>query len=103
MKEAEKRDFVNQILQLLDKEKETLTANGFNPEPKVAELLEKKNLCDDAEAEQQKVAVLAKQATTAANETLDVAYSEASNLVDIISGFLGKDNELVKQMRKYRN
>ena len=34
---------------------------------------------------------------------LDETYREAPNLADVISGLLGKENELVKRMRKFRN
>jgi hypothetical protein len=103
MKEAHKRDFVNQMLQLCEKEKDNLISNGFSPDAKMTELTEKKVLCDNAEIKQQEIKAKAQEATAEANRTLEEAYKAASNLADIISGVLGKESEIVKKMRTFRN
>ena len=103
MKEAQKRDFINLMLQLVDEEKSNLETAGFMSDAKRAALDEKKKACDVAEMAQQQAAAKAKEATAAANLSLDEAYREASNLADAISGILGKESEIVKKMRKFRN
>ena len=43
------------------------------------------------------------EATQEAKLTLQEAYKEASNMADAIAGILGKQSEIVKKMRKFRN
>ncbi|WP_339138657.1 MAG: hypothetical protein WGN25_10060 [Candidatus Electrothrix sp. GW3-4] len=102
MTEAKKRDFVTQIITLVEENQEVLTDKGFDPTERVDELKNKKTTADTAEIEQQEAAAKAKEATAEANRTLDDAYNDASDFADLISGLLGKDDELVKKMRKFR-
>ncbi|WP_420209285.1 hypothetical protein [Candidatus Electronema sp. JC] len=102
MNEAKKRDFVAQIISLVEKEQAALTAQGFDPAARLADLKIKKTDADQAETAQQEAAAKAKEATTHSNLMLDDAYKDASNIADLISGLLGKENELVKKMRKFR-
>jgi hypothetical protein len=102
MTEAKKRDFVTQIITLVEENQEELTDKGFDPAERVDELKVKKTTADTAEIEQQEAAARAKEATAQANRTLDDAYNDASDFADLISGLLGKDDELVKKMRKFR-
>ncbi|MCI5218815.1 MAG: hypothetical protein D3914_06395 [Candidatus Electrothrix sp. LOE2] len=67
-----------------------------------ADLKIKKTDADQAETAQQEAAAKAKEATTHSNLMLDNAYKDASNVADLISGLLGKEDELVKKMRKFR-
>lgn len=101
--ESEKRDFVSQIIELLTKESASFKEKGYNPASQLETLSIKKEAADAAEIAQQKAAAAAKDATRLSNEALDEAYSAASNQADLISGLLGKEDELVKKMRKFRN
>ena len=103
MKESTKRDFVTQVIELLQDEAEVLASKGYTADNRISELNTSKQACDLAELEQQKAHAAAKEATKAANESLDVAYRQASETIDLLSGLLGKDNEIVKKMRKFRN
>ncbi len=103
MNESKKRDFVTQMIELLQDEKEALATKGYTADAKITTLSENKKACDLAELQQQKAQAAAKDATKEANDKLDIAYKEASNTADIISGILGKDSEIVKKMRKFRN
>ena len=103
MNESKKRDFITQMIELLNDEKETLATKGYTADAKITELSENKTACDQAELQQQKAQAAAKDATKFANEKLDIAYKAASDAADLISGILGKDNEIVKKMRKFRN
>ena len=102
MNDAKKRDFVTQIISLVEAEQNALTDKGFNPTERLDGLKVKKQAADSAETEQQEAAARAQEATTHAHETLADAYKDASDFADVISGLLGKDNELVKKMRKFR-
>lgn len=102
LRESEKRDFISQMITLLVEESETLTTEGFNPTEKLAALNEKNTVAEKAEIEQQQIEAKAREATKRANEKLDEAYRLASNMADLISGLLGKENELVKKMRRFR-
>ncbi len=103
LNESKKRDFVSQIVSLVEEESAVLTEKGFDPTAKIEGLKVKKADSDKAETAQQEAAAKAKEATQKSNLTLDEAYKEASNLADLLSGLLGKENELVKKMRKFRS
>ena len=100
--ESDRRDFVSLIISLTTEESERLIAKGFDPATKITGLTTKKEAADQAETAQTEAAAAAKRATAFSNEKLDEAYREASNLTDLISGLLGKEDELVKKMRKFR-
>ncbi len=102
MNDAKKRAFVAQIISLVDAEQGALTDKGFNPTERLDGLKVKKQASDSAETAQQEAAAKAQEATTQANQTLADAYKDASDFADLISGLLGKDNELVRKMRKFR-
>ncbi|WPD24035.1 MAG: hypothetical protein SD837_05610 [Candidatus Electrothrix scaldis] len=103
MTEAEKRDFIAQIIALVEEAQDTLKDKGFNPADRLDSLKVKKQDADSAEIAQQEAAAKAKEATAQAKQTLTDAYKDASDVADLISGLLGKDNELVKKMRKFRS
>ena len=102
MNDAKKRDFVAQIISLVEAEQEALTDKGFNPTERLDGLKVKKQAADSTEIVQQEAAAKAQEATAQANQALADAYKDASSFADLISGLLGKDNELVKKMRKFR-
>lgn len=91
------------MIELLNTEKDSLSAKGYTADTKISELTESKKACDTAELKQQQAQAAAKEATKLANDTLEIAYKSASETADIISGILGKGSEIVKKMRKFRN
>jgi len=103
MNESKKRDYITQMIELLQDEKETLGAKGYSAETKITVLTEGKKACDVAELQQQKAQAAAMAATKDANDKWSIAFKEAANTADILSGILGKDSEIVKKMRKFRN
>ncbi len=103
LNEAKRRDFITQIITLVEEEKDRLVANGYDPTNKVDVLKVKKQESDSSEIAQQEAAARAKEATRLSNEKLDEAYREASNFADLISGLLGKEDELIKRVRKFRS
>jgi len=100
--ESSKRDFVSQMLTLLIEEKEELTNAGFDPSARTEALKTKNHEAETSEIAQQTAAAQAKEATQLSVEKLSIAYKDASNIADLISGLLGKENELVKKIRKFR-
>ena len=102
MNDAQKRDFVARMISLVEAEQDALTDKGFNPTDRLDGLRNKKQAADSAETAQQEAAAKAQEATAEANQTLADAYKDASDVADLISGLLGKDNELVRKMRKFR-
>ena len=103
MNEAGKRDFVSQMVTLIEESKERLKEKGFDPTARVDTLKLKKQEADTSEIAQQEAAAKAKEATKISNDKLDEAYREASNFADLLSGLLGKEDELIKKVRKFRN
>jgi hypothetical protein len=103
MNEAGKRDFITQMVTLIEESQERLKEKGFDPTAKVDALKVKKHEADTSEIAQQEAAAKAQAATKLSNEKLDAAYREASNFADLLSGLLGKEDELIKKVRKFRN
>jgi transcriptional regulator len=102
MNEAGKRDFVSQMITLVEEEQVTMNEKGFDPATKVESLKTKKENVSKVEIAQQEAAAKAKEATTYANVLLDEAYKEASNMADLLSGLYGKESEIIKKIRKFR-
>ena len=102
MKHAEKRAFVSEIIEILNQEKEQLQTSGFNPEERINALVEKSQVAESAEVNQKKAQAIAMEATTKANDALEVAYNDASAIVELLTGIMGKDNELVRKIKKIR-
>jgi len=100
--ESKKRDFVSLMLALMIEEKTILTETGFDPTARIEVLKNRNKEADDAEIAQQLIAAQAKDATKLSVEKLSIAYKDASNAADLISGLLGKENEIVKKIRKFR-
>ncbi|WP_430974172.1 hypothetical protein [Sunxiuqinia rutila] len=102
LNEKESRDFVSQVIVMVDQNASMLTDAGYDPTARSAELKTKLQTADEAEGEQQKAQAIALDATKHANATLKVAYDEASAFINLIEGLLGKDNSLVHQLRQLR-
>lgn len=102
LNEKESRDFVSQMIVMVNQNASTLTDAGFDPTARVSALQTKLQTADEAEGEQQKAQAAALDATKLANETLKLAYDDASAFVNLIEGLLGKDNSLVHKLRQLR-
>jgi hypothetical protein len=102
LNEAGKRDFVSQMITLMEEEQATMTEKGFDPAAKIESLKTKEENANKAEIAQQSSAAIAIEATTHANDLLDEAYRKASNMADLLSGLYGKKSEIVKEIRKFR-
>lgn len=103
MTESKKRDFVSQLIVMIEQNAQLLTAKGFDPTAKIDLLKQVMLAAEEAEARQAEAAAAAKDATKLAQDTLDVAYTEGSATVDLIAGLLGKKNNLVIEIKKLRN
>lgn len=103
LSDAEKRDFVTQMIDLLQQSNEVLTEKGFDPSSRIETLTSLSRQAETAEASQQQAMADAKKATMVAQENLNAAYKEASASVELVTGLLGKEHELVSQLRKIRN
>ena len=101
--ESKKRDFVSQLIVILQQNSELLADKGFDPAAKITQLQTELATADDTEGKQLEAAAAAKDATKLANDTLDVAYTNGSATVDLISGLLGKKDNLVLEIKKLRN
>ena len=101
--ESKKRDFVSQLIVILQQNTSLLTDKGFDPTAKITQLQTELATADDAEGKQLEAAAAAKDATKLANETLDTAYTDGSATVDLITGLLGKKDNLVLEIKKLRN
>lgn len=100
--EPKKRDFITQLILVMEKNIELFTNKGYDPANKIAELKQDLTAADDAEAQQTAAAAAAKDATKLSQEKLDLAYRNGSATVDLISGLLGKDDNLLREIKKLR-
>ncbi|WP_321343812.1 hypothetical protein [uncultured Draconibacterium sp.] len=102
MSEAKKRDFVQQLITLLEQNVELLTEKGYNPENKIQELSTQLTTTNDAEARQVEAMAAAKDATRLSQQSLDIVYRNGSATVDLVSGLLGKQDNLLLEIKKLR-
>ena len=100
--EAKRRDFISQFIVILEQNAQLLTEKGFDPAGKIDLLKQQMTAAGEAEARQAEAAAAAKNATQLAKTTLVTAYTSASATVDLLSGLLGKNDNLVKEIKKLR-
>lgn len=102
LNESKKRDFIAQLIVMIEQNPQLLIDKGFDPVAKVAKLKADEKLAIEAECAQKDAVADAKDATKEANVTLDVAYKNGSATVDLITGLLGKKNNFVLEIKKLR-
>lgn len=102
LNESKRRDFVSQLIVVLEQNAAILVAKGYDPATKITDLKSELTTADDAQGKQLEAAAKAKDATKLANQTLDVAYADGSDTVELIAGLLGKKDNLVIELRKLR-
>jgi len=102
LNESKRRDFVSQLIVILEQNTQLLTDKGFDPTAKITQLKTELAAADEAEGKQTEAMAAAKDATRLANDTLDVAYTDGSATVDLITGLLGKKDNLVLEIKKIR-
>lgn len=100
--ESKKRDFVTQLVVIMQQNAQLLSDKGFDPQAKIAQLEQELLTADEAEGKQVEAMAAAKDATKVANDTLNVAYTDGSATVDLITGLLGKNDNLVLEIKKLR-
>ena len=102
LNESKKRDFASQLIVIMEQNTQLLTDKGFDPAVKIAQLKQELTSADDAEGRQREAIAAAKNATQLASDTLNTVYTNASAAVDLISGLLGKDDNLLLEIKKLR-
>lgn len=102
LNDARKRDFVAQFTVILEQNGELIASKGYDPTAKIAQLKEEIAIADQAEGRQREAMAAAKNATQEASQTLNFAYTDASATVDLVSGLLGKNDNLLLEIKKLR-
>ena len=87
---------------ILEQNAQLFIAKGYDPNAKIAELKEQISQSDQAEGQQREAAAKAKDATQKAYDKLMKAYTNASATVDLVSGLLGKNDNLLIEIKKLR-
>ena len=100
--ESKKRDFLVQLITMLKQNEQLLVDTGYDPSLKITRLHDGIKAAEEAEARQLELRAASKDATRVASETLNAVYREGSATVDLVSGLLGKDNNLLLEIRKLR-
>lgn len=100
--DSKKRDFVSQLIVIIEQNAQLLTDKGFDPAAKITLLKQKMTDTDQAEGRQREALAAAKDATQLAQETLNIAYTDASASVDLMTGLLGKNDNLILEIKKLR-
>lgn len=102
LSESKKRDFIAQLIVMIEQNPQLLIDKGFDPVAKVAELKAEMKEAKEAEGAQKDAVAASKDATIRAKATLSAAYKNGSATVDLIAGLLGKKNNFVLELRKLR-
>lgn len=102
LSEARKRDFISQLILTMENRAAEFTAAGYDPTAKLEELKQKSANAEEAEVAQQKAKAAAKDSTVVAKASLKEAYTSASDAVELMAGLLGKNHNLIKEIRKMR-
>lgn len=102
LNDSKRRDFIAQFVVILEQNAPLFTAKGYDPAAKIAELKEQMAQSDQAEGQQREAMAKAKDATQKAQEKLMTAYGNASATVDLVSGLLGKKDNLLLEIKKLR-
>ena len=102
LNESKKRDFVTQLVVIMEQNGKLLGDKGYDPTAKIKQLKEEITTVDQAEGRQREAVAAAKNATQHAQESLNIAYTDASATVDLISGLLGKNDNLLLEIKKLR-
>lgn len=100
--ESKKRDFISQLVALVETKTEDFIAVGYAPENRIAQLKDDSKMAEEAEGKQMGAMAAAKDATALSKETLDTAYRNASDMVELVTGLFGKNHSLVLEIRKMR-
>lgn len=100
--ESKKRDFISQLIVILEQNSQLLNDTGFDPSAKISQLQTELAAADEAEGRQTEAKATAKAATIVAHDTLRTAYDDGSATVELIVGLLGKKNPLVQEIKKLR-
>ncbi|MEN8122730.1 MAG: hypothetical protein ABFS35_20485 [Bacteroidota bacterium] len=75
LNEKEKRDFVEQVIVILEQQASEFITAGFDPANRTTGLKEKKTTADEAEGRQKEAQAAAIDATKLSNVALKAAYS----------------------------
>lgn len=102
LNESKKRDFVAQLIVIMEQNAQLLIDKGFDPAAVIARLKVELASADQAEGKQREAVAAAKDASKVALETLKIAYTDGSAAVDLISGLLGKNDNLLIEIKKLR-
>lgn len=99
---SDKISFSKTIAEFMHQNKSQLKELGFNVGNRIVELRDKneKSVIEDAKQEKMK-ADLVRQ-TQISKQSINDAYSDASNVLDVIVGVLGKSTPMAKRLRKLR-
>lgn len=102
LKKSRQRDFIKQMIVVGNDSRQQMKEKGLDPKEKLKLLEEKYKKTMTALGEQEAAKVALREATERSDNTLNDAYADASKLVNIMAGILGKKNTLVLQIRKFR-
>ncbi len=102
MNDSKKRDFCTQIKEFLTGHKEALAAAGFDCTPHLEAIVTHEAEHNAAEEAQRQAMAAMKQSTAKSNDTLRKLYTKASSMVEVTAALLGKEHEMVQELRKLR-
>ena len=100
--ENRKRDFIAQMLQIISNNRDKLIEAGYNPDDAYDELSEKYRKATADAAKKAETLAAYKDAVKTSGESVKDAYEMASRFADILSGLLGKKDNMVIELRKIR-
>ncbi|MBI4979485.1 MAG: hypothetical protein HZC28_18555 [Spirochaetes bacterium] len=100
--ETTQREFAQRILDVVNANSDKLSQAGVDTRAKQTALKDALTNAFSLEEAQLRAAAEAKKATTATTAATAAVYKKASDIVELITGALGKDDPLVKKIKAMR-
>ncbi len=102
LSKSKQHDFINQLIVVLEDNQHLLIEKGFDPGEKLRILKEKREEMQKSEGEFMQSQIAVRENARKSKKARRDAYTNASSLLDIMSGTLGKKNPLVQEIKNIR-
>lgn len=102
LRKSNQRDFIKQLIIVANNYVQQMEEEGIVMDERIQDLKDNYDAAELAQAEQTDAFAAAKAATRKSNETLEEAYTRGSELVSLLTGFLGKNDPVLKELNRIR-
>lgn len=102
LRKSIQRDFIKQLIIVANNYVPQLAEEGVALDERIQDLKDNYDAAELAQAEQTDAFAAAKAASRKSSETLEEAYTRGSELVSLLTGFLGKNDTVIKELNRIR-